>query len=103
MASGYEGTVADFTNAHNRVDTVNQQIEGDLKSLYGQLTELESAWRGMAKTSFDQLMVRFQDDAKKLNQALEGISQQLMSAGSTYQQQEDEQQSSFTNITGTLG
>lgn len=103
MAEGYTGTVTDFTNAENRVMNVKQQIEGDLKSLYGQLTELESAWAGMAKTSFDQLMMRFQDDTTKLNQALQGIAEQLKAAGSQYQQQEETQQSSFSGITQTLG
>ena len=84
MAMGYEGTVADFTQAHQRVVSVKEQIEGDLKALYSQLTSLEAAWRGTAKQAFDQLMLRFNDDEKKLNTALQGIAQQLQEAGSQY-------------------
>jgi WXG100 family type VII secretion target len=103
MAGGYEGTVQQFTDAHQKVVGVKEQIEGDLKSLYGQLTELESAWRGNAKTAFDQLMVRFGDDEKKLNQALQGIAEQLQAAGSQYHESEESQQDAFSNITNTLG
>jgi ESAT-6 family protein len=103
MAGGYEGTVQQFTDANAKVVGVKEQIEGDLKSLYGQLTELESAWRGTAKSAFDQLMVRFTEDEKKLNQALAGIAEQLRAAGSQYEESEQSQQDSFSNISNTLG
>jgi WXG100 family type VII secretion target len=103
MAGGYEGTVQQFTDANAKVVGVKEQIEGDLKSLYGQLTELESAWRGTAKSAFDQLMVRFTEDEKKLNQALQGIAEQLRAAGSQYEESESSQQDSFSNISNTLG
>lgn len=103
MAQGYTGTVADFTTAHQRVVSVKEQIEGDLKGLYGQLTSLESAWKGLAKSAFDQLMVRFTEDEKKLNTALEGIADQLKAAGSQYEESEQSQQDSFSNITQALG
>ena len=103
MAGGYEGTVQDFTDANRKVVSVKEGLEADLKNLYNQLTSLEGAWRGAAFTAFQQLMARFADDEKKLNQALEGIAEQLQAAGSQYHQSEEQQQDSFSSITGRLG
>lgn len=101
--AGYEGTVDQFTTAHKDVVSTKEGVEGTLKTLFNQLGELESAWRGTAKTSFDALMARFNDDAIKLNRALEGIGEQLLAAGSSYRESEESQQDSFSKITGALG
>jgi len=103
MAGGYTGTVQDFTDANKKVVSVKEQVEQDLKTLYNQLTSLEHAWKGMAKTAFDQLMLRFSEDEQKLNQALAGIAEQLQAAGSQYHESETSQQDSFSHITNALG
>ena len=103
MAGGYEGTVQQFTDANQKVVGVKEDIEQSLKNLYMQLEELHGAWKGAAKTAFDALMARFRDDEMKLNQALEGIAEQLKAAGSQYEESEQSQHDAFSNIQGTLG
>lgn len=102
MASGYTGTVQDFTNAHKQVLDVKEQVDGILKNTANTVSGLASAWQGQAATAFNNLMERFQTDAKTLQDALQGIAEQLNNAGSTYQQQEEEHSAAMSNITSQL-
>jgi uncharacterized protein YukE len=48
------------------------------------------------------MMRRFDEDSKNLNQALEGIAEQLKAAGSTYQESEQSQMDVFGNLASQL-
>ncbi|HEV7713061.1 MAG TPA: WXG100 family type VII secretion target [Asanoa sp.] len=102
MPDGYTGTVSDFTNAHQKVVGVKEDVEGTLKGVWDTVTGLQSAWKGAAATAFTNMMTRFDADAKNLNQALEAIAEQLMAAGSTYQEQEDSKQDVFGGLSAQL-
>ena len=100
---GYTGTVADFTKAHQDVVGVKESIEGQLKTVYNEVEGLKGLWQGQAATAFNQLMERFAGDAKNLNDALQGIADQLHGAGSQYNEQEQSKHSTFGNISARLG
>jgi len=103
MPGGYTGEIQDFTNAHQRVIQVNESVTGILKQVQNQVMSLQGAWTGAAATAFSNLMARYNDDAVRLNQALQAIAEQLQAAGSTYEAQEESKQSSFGNIGNQLG
>jgi len=103
MAAGYAGTVSDFTNAHQKVTSVREDVDGTLKAVRDEVAGLQGAWKGQAATAFTTLMQRFDGDAVKLNQALQAIADQLAAAGSTYAQQEQSKHESFGNISNQLG
>lgn len=92
-----------MAQAARHVDTVNSQIEGQLRTLGSQLAPLAGAWQGMAATSFQNLMVRFNENADKLRAALQGISTEINSASTTYAAEDEAQQSAMSNITNALG
>jgi WXG100 family type VII secretion target len=102
MPDGYTGTVSDFTNAHQKVVGVKEDVEATLKGVWDTVAGLQSAWKGAAATAFTNMMTRFDADAKNLNQALEAIAEQLMAAGSTYQEQEDSKQDVFGGLSAQL-
>jgi len=98
------GTQTDtMLQASRHVADVNEQVGAQLRTLGSQLTPLESAWRGMAATSFHQLMIRFNENAEKLRTALQGISEQIAGAGTTYATEDETQQQAMSNITNALG
>lgn len=99
---GYGGNIDHMAQLSKDIATVEQEVSGSVAKLASDLAPLETSWTGQAATAFHQLMERFQGDAKKLNQALQEISQQMQAASGTYLQQEEEQKSSISGIAGRL-
>lgn len=89
--------------ASNHVRDVNSQIQSQLSSLMSKLEPLASQWKGASQVSFNQLQVRWNDNARKLNQALNDIAEALSTSKSTYQSSDEQQASSFGGISGALG
>ena len=69
---GFGTTTEEMTRAAQHVAGVNQAVQGELTALRGRLEPLAGAWVGRAATQFAQLMVRWDADARSLNQALGG-------------------------------
>jgi WXG100 family type VII secretion target len=103
MPDGYGLSEEELAQASKDVADVNEQTQSQLRTLRGQLEPLASAWQGAAATAFMQLMARFDEDAAKIQQALGQIGESLHASYTTYVQQEEEQSSSMSNITGRLG
>lgn len=100
---GYAGEVAQFTQAHKKVSDVKSTIDSELKKLGGNMEATAGSWEGGAALAFRQLMERFNGDALKLSNALQGIADLLQEAGSTYERQEESAGESFGNIGNALG
>jgi WXG100 family type VII secretion target len=99
---GYTGTPQQFTAAHQNVVKVKEDVEGELKNLWSAIAQLQGLWSGPAQKAFTNMMHRFDEDAKKLNTALEGIAEQLKAAGSTYEESEASQMDVFGNLSAQL-
>jgi WXG100 family type VII secretion target len=85
MTSGAFNTeTAQMQQAAGKVDDVNNQVRSLLSSLQGQVEAVQAAWQGQAAATFQQIMVRYNEDATKLSQALEGISEQIRGSGTGY-------------------
>jgi WXG100 family type VII secretion target len=102
-SSSYQTDIQTMATAAQKVDAVNQQITGRLTQLRGQIQSLQGLWKGGAYSSFQSLMDRWDTDAKKLSQALQGIGEGLKGNQQNYQVAEDNNQSSFTQISNRLG
>lgn len=103
MASGYGTELQVMEQASNHVRDVNQQIQSQLRTLMSNIEPLASAWKGSASVSFMTLQQRWQDNAQKLNKALSEIAEALSQSKVTYQTSDEQQASSFGNISGALG
>jgi WXG100 family type VII secretion target len=74
-----------------------QDIDGLHKALESQLGPLRdgSAWSGQAAGQFNELYNKFNQSAKSLTEALNGISQLMKGAAQSYSQAEQQIASSF--------
>jgi WXG100 family type VII secretion target len=61
------------------------------------------SWQGSAAISFGKLMVRYDEDLKKLLQALEEIETQLIGAATDVDAQQQASADNMNRITGVLG
>jgi WXG100 family type VII secretion target len=87
-----------MTAAGQHVFEVRDQINAQLAQLRAQLGPLEGTWRGDASTAFHQLMARWNDDARRINAALQSIGESVQASGTTYRAAEDEIASSTSRI-----
>jgi len=100
---GYGATTEEMARAAQHVASVNQSVQGELSALRGRLEPLAGAWVGQAAAQFAQLMIRWETDARALNQALGGIGHAIEGSRNTYQRQEDDQLAAMTSISNALG
>ncbi len=85
MTSGAFNTeAATMAQAATRVNDVNSQVLSELRTLQGAVEGVQAHWSGQAASSFQQLMTRWNEDAGKLSQALQGISEQIAASGKAY-------------------
>ena len=103
MAGSFGTDPAVMQKAAQQVNQVSEEISSELRSLMSNLEPVASTWKGSAASAFQQLMVRWQEDANKLTQALQGISEMLDSTNKNYTQIEESNTSSIGNIMQGLG
>jgi WXG100 family type VII secretion target len=103
MGGSFNTETETMLQASRHVSDVNEQIGSQLRTLGSQLAPLEGAWRGSASTAFQQLIVRFNENAEKLRAALQGISEQVAGASTTYATEDEAQQQAMSRITSALG
>ncbi|MEU8634748.1 WXG100 family type VII secretion target [Amycolatopsis sp. NPDC048633] len=89
---GFQGTVEQFTQAEERVTEVRAGMDHNLVQLRDRIEATRAGWQGMAQKAFDNVMRRFDDDARQMNQALQRIGDLLREAGSKYEKSEQQQQ-----------
>ncbi|MGH3855239.1 MAG: WXG100 family type VII secretion target [Pseudonocardiaceae bacterium] len=98
LGSGFGTELPTMQAAAKHVDTVNQQIQGQLHQLMDKLDALATAWQGQAAGSFHQLKVRWNDNANQLNLALKGIGEGLAKSHQTYQTHEASNAQDFSRV-----
>ena len=102
--AGQFGTQTEvMRTAASRVAEVRDQIAGELSGLRGQLAPLEGTWRGDASLAFRQLMVRWNEDALRINRALAAIGESVAASGRDYRAAEEQNTGAVTRIGQALG
>jgi WXG100 family type VII secretion target len=100
--------MAGFTAGSDQLRSAGKSLEDGNVQLMNQLRSLAEAvdaveWRGQAQVAFTNLMTNFQADAKKLNDSLVRISEEISASATEYDAQEANAQSSISAITQSLG
>jgi WXG100 family type VII secretion target len=103
MADAYGLSFEEMDAAGRHVLDVNQDIQSNLSQLRNNLAPLAGAWRGQASTAFQNLMVRWDDAALRLNDALESIGTSIQASSTSYAAQEEEHSQTMSTITQSLG
>lgn len=85
------------------VNEVNAQIQSQLTSLMSRLEPLQAQWQGAAAGSFTQVKVQWNENARKLNEALRSIGEALAMNQTNYALSDDTNRQGFTGISSVLG
>jgi early secretory antigenic target protein ESAT-6 len=82
-------TSQDLHNVSSQLSSGSSDIESRLNQLHGQVQNLvDNGWAGSASGAFHALYEQWHSSAGQLKIALDGISTQLASAATTYEQTE---------------
>lgn len=101
--AGYTTGAPELQAAAKEMESGNADLMQQLSQLASSVEGVSGAWQGAAATAFHSLMARFSEDAKKLNDSLVQISEQVAGSATAYQAQEEQAQQSLSSITNTLG
>ncbi|MFF0818538.1 WXG100 family type VII secretion target [Rhodococcus sp. NPDC003318] len=102
MSGQLRTTTETMETAARHVGDVNGDIQGQLSSLQGRLAAVNGAWEGSAKVAFDGLMARWESGAKRLNESLLAISENIRANGVAFATAQDDHTSAITNAGGGL-
>jgi ESAT-6 family protein len=64
--------------------STNADLANMLQRLMSELETLRGSWRGMGAQAFDQARLRWDDDMRKLHQALDETANAIEKAGTYY-------------------
>lgn len=102
MSGNFTTTTEEMDLAANRVMSVNEQVQAELRGLQSRLAPLASLWTGDASVAFARLMERWNTNAVALNDALNSIGGAIRGSGSNYAQNEQQQSSNLSSISAAL-
>src|ERR1700761_5450919 len=88
VTGAFTTQTAQMQQAAAKVDDVNNEVRSQLSSLQSQVEAVQAPWTGQAASTFQALMVRYQEDAQKLSQALTDIAEQIRTSGQAYASQD---------------
>lgn len=74
---------------------ISTEIEGQVKTMMGQLTALQGAWHGSAATSFAQVSDDWRRTQDQVRDSLQRISHALGQAGQQYAEAEQQNTAMF--------
>ena len=84
------------------VESTKTEIDGHLSRLEGDLSTIGSSWQGAASVQFTSLMTQWQENAAKVNQALQDLADNLRATDSSMEANESETENSFAQLLGGL-
>ena len=82
-----------------RVDSTNDEVQGELTRLQGVVDSVRASWSGRAQVSFDNLMQRYNSSAQ-LREALTAISDNIRDNARNFDSVEADNAQSFDNVGG---
>lgn len=101
--AGYQTGHAELIAAAGELQSSNEDLMEQLRQLATAVDAVGSQWEGMARTAFNNLITRFQQDATTLNNKLVDMAEAVTGSATAYQAQEDNAAQSLSAITNTLG
>lgn len=92
-----------LTRGAQMVATARGDLDQQLSSLRGKLSGIGAQWQGQGSGAFQQVMVRWDEDARKITSALNEFEQNLQVSEQTYNAADETQSASFGKLQGRLG
>jgi WXG100 family type VII secretion target len=103
MPSEFSKQDAALEGGARLVADAHGELTQQLSTLRGRLAGIGGQWQGGGSTAFQSLMVRWDDDARRILNALSTFENNLRASESTYNTTDALQESSYTRLTGRLG
>ena len=75
---------AAMSSAAANFENTNNNLQSMLTKLMGELEGLRSTWVGQGGQAFEQVKLRYQEDQKKLSEALTETASAIRTSGTTY-------------------
>jgi len=97
---GFQAGSDQLRQAGKKLEDGNAQLMNQLRSLAEAVDAVD--WRGRAQVAFTNLMTNFQADAKKLNDSLMRISEEIAASATEYDAQEESANANISAITSSL-
>ena len=85
-----------------QVDNTNNEVQSELSRLRGVVDGLRGSWSGQAQASFEQLMQRWDTNAKDLSDALTSISENIRANAHAFENVETSNVQSLNHVGGGL-
>lgn len=74
------------------------ELKGELSKLEGRLADIGTKWQGQGAVAFNQLMLRWREDATKIVEALNEFEANLLASQSQYTAADEAQAAQFNNF-----
>jgi|SRR5947209_2216012 len=100
--AGYQTGAQELVQAGQRMEDTNQQLQAALNNVMNEVEGVRGAWSGAAASAFHTLMETYSNDAKKLNDNLQKISEAIAGSADAYRRQEEEAAQSVSSIAQAL-
>ena len=84
------------------IESTYADLQGHFSRLEGDLSTIGSSWQGAASVQFTSLMTQWQENAAKVNQALQDLADNLRATDSSMEANESETENSFAQLLGGL-
>ena len=94
-----DGALAQGVSA---IESTYNDLQGHFRRLEGDLSTIGSSWQGAASVQFSSLMAQWQENAAKVNQALQDLADNLRATDSSMEANESETENSFSQLLGGL-
>lgn len=103
MGGGFGTDTEVMEKAVSEVQDVRQAVDSAVQTLNGEIEPVLGGWQGQAAQVFRKLMDQFNQEAKKINQKLDEIGENIQSSSKDYAQQQEESAEEISKIEGMLG
>lgn len=84
------------------VDEATQLVQGQISSLRTEVETMLGGWGGNAASAFTGLHQNFEGQATRINNALVAMQEALVSTRSTYVNQEEQETSAISSLSGQI-
>lgn len=101
MSGNVRNDAASMEAGANHVDTVNQALQGELKTVEGLVQGSRDSWEGEAQAAFDQVMLDYKDASNRLHQARRDRSR-IRSNGKNFTAAEEDNKSRVASVGSSL-
>ena len=84
------------------IESTYADLQGHFSRLRGDLSSVAGAWTGEAALKFQQLMQQWDENATKVNEALQELADKLRGTHQSMEANESDTKSTFSQLLGGL-